>query len=208
MSFSPYLAWVLMLNREYCPVERYSVRCPWIVLLKGIAQKLVAVTNPVLVLRKTFSKSTKPPGVKSAPPMRKDSGDSFGLSWGGRAATFTGLLVFSEALTRRPASAEVESCWGADACFCSFSICCCCWAICCCWAAMASRKALISAATELGSSAAALGAWPMARLEASRNTLAACSNLIGTALLVFDLSCLDGPSGTRLLRDCYKQQEC
>src|SRR5216684_66513 len=111
MSFSPYLAWVLMLNREYCPVERYSVRCPWTVLLKGIAQKLVAVTLPVLVLRKTFSKSTKPPGVKSAPPMRKDSGDSFGLSWGGRAATFTGLLVFSEALTRRPASAEGLGVW-------------------------------------------------------------------------------------------------
>src|SRR6266481_2344230 len=106
MSFSPYLAWVLILNREYCPVERYSVRCPCTVLLKGMAQKLVAVTKPVLVLRKMFSKSTKPPGVKSAAPMRKDRGDSFGLSCSGRAATFTGPLVFSEALTRRLRSVD------------------------------------------------------------------------------------------------------
>src|SRR5258708_32297977 len=111
MSFCPYLAWVLMLNREYCPVERYSVRCPWTVLLKGIAQKLVAVTNPVLVLGKTFSKSTKPPGVKSAPPIRKDSADSFALAWVGRAATFTGLFGVSEALTKRPASPGVERAW-------------------------------------------------------------------------------------------------
>src|SRR5260370_5620734 len=129
MSFAPYLAWVLILNREYCPVERYSVRCPCTVLLKGMAQKLVAVTKPVLVLRKTFSKSTKPPGVKSAAPMRKDNGDSFGLSCSGRAATFTGLFVFSDAFTRRPASAELESFLGAAVCFCSFSICLCCWAI-------------------------------------------------------------------------------
>src|SRR6266853_3921060 len=110
MSFSPYFAWVFMLNREYCPVARYSVRWPWTVLLYGTSQKLVAVTLPVLVLRKTFSKSTKPPGVNSAAPMRNDNGDSFGLSCSGRAATFTGLLVFSDALTMRPASAELESC--------------------------------------------------------------------------------------------------
>src|SRR5258708_33041966 len=189
MSFCPYLAWVLMLNREYCPVERYSVRCPCTVLLNGIAQKLVAVTKPVWVLRKTFSKSTKPPGVKSAAPILKDNGDSFGLSaWSGRAATFTGLFVFSEALTRRPESAELDSCWGAAVCFCSFSICCCCWAICCCSAARASRKALISAATELGSSAAGLVSWPIARHEASTRKLTCCKNFICAGRLVLTAS--------------------
>src|SRR5215472_5027602 len=83
MLFSPYLPLTLMLNREYWPVERYSVRWPATVLLNGIPPKLVAATLPVLVVRKTFSKSTKPPGVNSVPPMRKESGDSLGFSCGG-----------------------------------------------------------------------------------------------------------------------------
>src|SRR3989441_6219385 len=97
MSFWPYLAWVLMLNREYCAVERYSVRWPATVLLKGMAQKFVAATLPVLVVRKMFSKSTNPPGVKSAAPILKDSGDSFGCSCpirlGAGEAAPTGVVV-------------------------------------------------------------------------------------------------------------------
>src|SRR5260370_34517924 len=97
MSFWPYFAWVLMLNREYCPVARYSVRWPGIVLLKGMVQKLVAATLPVLVVRKTFSKSTNPPGVKSASPILKDSGDSFFCSCpkrlGAGDAAPTGVVV-------------------------------------------------------------------------------------------------------------------
>src|SRR5947209_2017859 len=77
---APYLPETFRLKREYCPVDRNSVRCPWTVLLNGIWPKLVAATLVVLVERKMFSKSTKPPGVKSVPPMRNESGDSLGLS--------------------------------------------------------------------------------------------------------------------------------
>src|SRR5258708_5255658 len=80
--FSPYLPLTFRLKREYWPVARYSVRWPATVLLNGMAQKLVAVTLPVLVVRKMFSKSTNPPGVNSVPPMRNDNGESFGLSSG------------------------------------------------------------------------------------------------------------------------------
>src|SRR5262249_19231991 len=86
-SFLPNLVVVLMLKREYWPVERYSVRWPCTVLLKGMALKLVADTLPVLVVRKIFSKSTNPPGVNSAAPMRKESGDAFGCSCGGALET-------------------------------------------------------------------------------------------------------------------------
>src|SRR5215467_15217356 len=93
--------------REYWPVERNSVRCALTELLNGMAQKLVAATLPVLVVRKMFSKSTKPPGVNSAPPMRTESGDSFGFSWGSTesetvlAAGLT-LVVVRVALTICP----------------------------------------------------------------------------------------------------------
>src|SRR5260221_12930011 len=99
-SYSPYFAWVFRLKREYCPVERNSVRCPATVLLNGMAQKLVPATLPVLVVRKMLSKSTNPPGVKSAPPMRKESGDSLGFStslW--PASAFDAPEVLREAFT-------------------------------------------------------------------------------------------------------------
>src|SRR5215813_14608457 len=105
MSFFPYLALVFRLKREYCPVERNSVRWPATVLLKGMAQKLVPATLPVFVLRKTFSKSTYPPGVKSAPPIRNESGDSFGFSCAGaseagRAAGLEALVLVNDAFIR------------------------------------------------------------------------------------------------------------
>src|SRR5260370_10736168 len=152
MSFWPYLAWVLMLNREYCPVARYSVRWPATVLLKGIDQKLVAVTLPVLVVRKTFSKSTKPPGVNSAAPMRNESGDSLGFSSCTSLATalaVAGAVVVSVAFS----TCGVPAVFSSSA-LVSLSICCCCWAICwCCWA-IASRNAFNSAATDVGSDGA------------------------------------------------------
>src|SRR5271168_3055350 len=71
-----------MLKREYCAVERYSVRWPCAVLLYGIAAKLVAILFCVLVVRNTFSKSTNPPGVNTASPMLKEpSGFGFSFSW-------------------------------------------------------------------------------------------------------------------------------
>src|ERR1041384_8811360 len=76
MLLAPYLPAIFRFQREYCPEARYSVRCPAAVLLKGMAPKFVLITLPVLTVRKMFWKSTKPPGVKSVPPIRNESGDS------------------------------------------------------------------------------------------------------------------------------------
>src|SRR5215472_9559666 len=100
MLFSPYLPPIFIFQREYCPVARYSVRCPAAVLLKGIAPKLVETTEPVFTVRKMFWKSMNPPGVKSIPPMRNDSGDSFGFSVSCTAVADVETLVVSEALVR------------------------------------------------------------------------------------------------------------
>src|SRR5258708_27987274 len=71
-----------MLKREYCAVERYSVRWPGAVLPYGIAAKLVAMLFCVLVVRNMFSRSTNPPGVNTASPMLKEpSGLGFSFSW-------------------------------------------------------------------------------------------------------------------------------
>src|SRR5215831_7514790 len=99
MSFLPNFAVAFRLNREYWPVDLNSVRWPATVLLNGIAKKLVAEMLPVLVVRKTFSKSTKPPGVNSAAPMRNESGDfdSDGLlSWEIASASEAGCTVRGE----------------------------------------------------------------------------------------------------------------
>src|SRR5215471_16256646 len=98
MSFLPNFAVAFRLNREYWPVDLNSVRWPATVLLNGIAKKLVAEMLPVLTVRKTFSKSTKPPGVNSAAPMRNESGEAFGCSCGGGGASETGRAA-AEVLT-------------------------------------------------------------------------------------------------------------
>src|SRR5713226_8130248 len=171
MSFWPYLAWVLMLNREYCPVARYSVRCPCTILLNGMAQKLVAATLPVLVVRKTFSKSTNPPGVKSASPILKDSGDSFFCSCpirlGAGDATAAGVVVCRAASMIRgvPLVASADTSCFAACCF-SRSISCCCRAICFCWSARASRRTFSSLATvELSVLESGFGALAWARIK-------------------------------------------
>src|SRR6266481_1127772 len=93
-----------MLRREFAAVRRVSERWPATVLLKGMEKKLVPPGAPVLVLRKMVVKSTKPPGVKSAPPILNDRGDSLGcVSCGGFAATVTGLTVVRLAFTTRAA---------------------------------------------------------------------------------------------------------
>src|SRR5579864_137408 len=62
--------------REFCAVKRFSVRCPAMVLLKGMAKKFVPPGLPVLTDRKMAVKSINPPGVNSAPPIWNESGDS------------------------------------------------------------------------------------------------------------------------------------
>src|SRR5690349_13791035 len=47
MLLAPYFPEIFMFQREYCPVARYSVRCPAAVLLNGIAPKFVLTTLPV-----------------------------------------------------------------------------------------------------------------------------------------------------------------
>src|SRR5262245_47581713 len=136
-SFAPYLVVTFRLKREYCPVDRNSDKCPCGVLLKGTAQKLVPATLPVLVERKTFSKSTKPPGVKSAPPMRKDRGDSFGFCTSPctTAVLFVLAVVLRAAFTTLAcASCSVASCRSKA------SICFCCWAIASFCSAIACRR--------------------------------------------------------------------
>src|SRR5712692_1917233 len=174
MSFWPYLAWVLMLNREYCAVARYSVRWPaGFVLepLNGMVQKVVAATLPVLVVRKTFSKSTNPPGVKSASPILKDSGDSFFCSCpirlGAGDTTPAGVVVCRAASMIRgvPLVASADTSCFAACCF-SRSISCCCRAICFCWSARASRRAFSSLATvELSVLESGFGALAWARIN-------------------------------------------
>src|SRR5215470_649996 len=116
-----------------------------------MAPKLVAAALPVLVERKMFSKSTKPPGVKSAPPIRKESGDSLA----GSCMSLATALVVAGVLVRREASSTcgVPAVFASSA-FCNVSICCCCWAICCCCWAMASRNAFNSEAIDVGSDGA------------------------------------------------------
>src|SRR5579864_2207363 len=171
------------LIREYCPVERYSVRWPAAVLLNGMAQKFVAVTLPVLVVRKIFSKSTNPPGVKSVLPMRKDSGDSFGFSVSCTTVALTGV-----ATVRMDASAT----WGVpdvlfSSCCSRVWICCCCWEICfCCWL-IASRNAFSSSATDPvpAEPLFVAVAWPRASPEASTTKHIFSNNLIELFLLCF-----------------------
>src|SRR5581483_10473416 len=109
----------------------------------------VVMLPPVLVERKTFSKSTNPPGVNSVPPMRNDSGDSFGFSVSCTTVLVLVAVVAGAAVLCRAASAirgvpEVFSC----NCCCRFWICCCCWEICACWEVMASRRDFSSSATD------------------------------------------------------------
>src|SRR5215510_15014156 len=178
-SFLPNLVVVLMLKREYWPVERYSVRWPCTVLLYGIAPKLVAATLPVLVVRKMFSKSTNPPGVKSAAPILKDSGllapcasgccGCVCISAAVRAAAVAVLLeVLKLASTRRGDIAAPPLLF-------SFlfksSSCCCCLVICCWFRAIFSRRALSSFATEgvpLDPLLSFVGAWPKAKPDANK----------------------------------------
>src|SRR5262245_50657094 len=73
---------------------RVSVIRPGKVLANGIAQKLVPYPLPTFVLRQKAVRSAKPPGVKSAPPMRNDSGDSFGRSCSGVSDAVDGVPFF------------------------------------------------------------------------------------------------------------------
>src|SRR5579864_534635 len=105
--------------REFWAVKRFSVKCPPIVLLKGMAKKFVPPALPVLVVRNMEVKSINPPGVKSAPPMRNESGDSLrsvsctGALETGWAAEVDAAAVVMLALTRR--GALVLSALSADA---------------------------------------------------------------------------------------------
>src|SRR5215510_227444 len=179
-SFLPNLVVVLMLNREYCPVERYSVRCPCTVLLNGIAPKLVAATLPVLVVRKMFSKSTNPPGVKSAAPILKESGlfaawasaacGCVCISAAVRAAAVAVLLleVLKLASTKRGDMVAVlpaTSCL-PESCCSSFWICSCCWAICFCCSATASRSCFSSSAMLSEVELVFELFWPITKLQA------------------------------------------
>src|SRR5262249_49378234 len=165
-----------MLNREYWPVERYSVRWPATVLLKGMAPKLVAATLPVLVVRKTFSKSTKPPGVNSAAPMRKESGDAFGCSCGGGGGSATRRAAAEEltALGRDVASTmrcDQSPTLAATSClltnfFSIFLICSCCCDICFFCSAIASRSFLSSSAILSEAETVFEVFWPNIKLEA------------------------------------------
>ena len=78
------IARILASDAEFRQVPRY-----------GVAERNAAKGGcgefPVLVERKIFSKSTKPPGVNSVPPMRNESGDSFGFSVSCITVAFTGI---------------------------------------------------------------------------------------------------------------------
>src|SRR5215469_12407298 len=146
-----------MLNREYWPVERYSVKWPATPLLNGMLPKLVAATLPVLVVRKTFSKSTNPPGVNSAPPMRKERGDSLrsvscgGASDAGCTAAFTLLLeVCRDASTTLGVASVVfaDAFFATDNCCSRVWIWSCCCEICFSCVATASRSCFNSSATD------------------------------------------------------------
>src|SRR6478672_1880958 len=164
MLLTPYLPAIFKFQREYWPVARYSVRCPAAVLLKGIAPKFVLTTLPVFTVRKMFWKSTKPPGVKSVPPMRIESGDSLGFSVS--CTTEVVLVVVRAALVRR----GVES-----TCFLAASSCRNC-SICCCWLAIASCKVLIWFEMRLSSVLVLLGAlWPKTKHDA-RSKKQICRN--------------------------------
>src|SRR5579864_1665054 len=95
--------------REFCAVKRFSVRCPAMVLLKGMAKKFVPPGLPVLTDRKIAVKSINPPGVNSAPPIRNESGDSLrsvsctGAVDTGWAADVDAAAVVMLALTSRTA---------------------------------------------------------------------------------------------------------
>src|SRR3954462_82969 len=165
MSLAPYLPPIFMFQREYCPVARYSVRCPAAVLLNGIVPKLVLTTLPVFTVRKIFWKSTNPPGVKSMPPMRNESGDVLGFSVSCVTA-FVVLVVVSEALAR---------CGVESACFFAASSCRN-DSICCCWLAIASCKLLIWFEMRLLSLfVLVVVLWPRTRLE-TRSKKNICRN--------------------------------
>src|ERR1041385_3094417 len=102
MLLAPYLPLIFIFHREYCPVARYSVRCPAAVLLNGIPPKPVDTTEPVFTDRNIFWKSMKPPGVKSIPPMRKDNGDSLGfsVSWSTFVLAGAATVLVNAALAR------------------------------------------------------------------------------------------------------------
>ena len=71
ISAPRYLSLTVRLRREYCAVVRNSLIFPCGVLLKGIEAKDVAMLLCVLVVRKIFSRSTNPPGVRTASPILK-----------------------------------------------------------------------------------------------------------------------------------------
>src|SRR5262249_10408614 len=151
---------------------------------------------PVLVVRNTVSKSTNPPGVTSAWPIRNESGDSLGLSCGG--ASLDTVAVVAGALGWR---AAFSTCAVPPRAFSSESIFCCCWpicscccAICCCCCATASRSALISSATEAAPACLSAGAppWASAVPAPSIIRLSALKNFIGLYLSVRSLLCSEG----------------
>ena len=156
MLFSPNFPVAFRLRRESCAEKRFSVRCPWTVLLNGMAPKLVATTLPVLVVRKTAVKSAKPPGVKSMLPMRNDSGDSLGASCGAASPIAARALATLLELCRLASATWgvlcCPNCWRrASICCCCSCICWRCWSSCFCWAASASSSALsCSAVTVAG----------------------------------------------------------
>src|SRR5260221_109818 len=97
-SYSPYFAWVFRLKREYCPVERNSVRCPATVLLNGRAQKLVptdASSEAELVLL-VFWAVNKPEARSTRIRGRSSLIERFSL-----VTSFSGL---QRTRLRRPAS--------------------------------------------------------------------------------------------------------
>src|SRR5215831_20568671 len=197
-----------MFKREYCPVTRNSVRWPCTVLLKGIAPKLVAAEFVVLVERKMFSKSTKPPGVNSAAPIRNESGDSGTFS----CISLATALVVAVGLVCRAASSTcgVLAVFASSA-LSSVSIRCCCWAICCCCWAMASRNAFNSAATDVGSDGAFCAVvWAQTNPGASTSKQILATHLIEALSLLLKWflhvfrECLHAPdfpsSGAKALR--------
>jgi len=67
---------MVKVTRELAALERNSCMRPAAVLPSGTAAKDVATPLPMLVERHAVAKSMNPPGAKSAPPMRNESGDT------------------------------------------------------------------------------------------------------------------------------------
>src|ERR1035438_7655560 len=69
------LSAMVRVTREFAALDRNSSILPATVLLNGTPAKEVATPLPMSADRQTVEKSIKPPGVKSAPPMWKASGE-------------------------------------------------------------------------------------------------------------------------------------